>query len=63
VFATDPVYVNFGGNTITASTSDHYFPGGVYYDFAIGGDKVAQHTHLAVRAVDADCTVYISEKE
>jgi len=37
---------------------------GVYYDFALGGGKVGQFTHLAVlRAGDADCMVYVSEKE
>lgn len=63
VYATSPVYMNFGDNTVTAATTDHYYPSGVYYDFAIGGDRVAQYGYLAVRAAEIDCTVYISEKE
>lgn len=64
VYATGPVYLRFGGASVTATTSDHYYPTGVYYDFAIGGDKVAQFTNLAVlRAEATDCIVYVSEKE
>ncbi len=63
VYATGPVYLKFGDNTVTAATTDHYYPTGLYYDFAIGGGRVAQYTNLAVRAVDSSCTVYISEKE
>ncbi len=65
LYATGNVYVRFGGSTITAATTDHYFPTGVYYDFAIGGGgKVGQFTNVAVLRADAsDCTVYISEKE
>lgn len=64
VFASGPVFLRFGGSDVTANASDHYFPAGVYYDFAIGGGKVGQSTHLAVlRAEGSDCTVYLSEKE
>lgn len=47
---------------MTASATDHYYPDGLYYDFAIGGDKTLHFTHLAVLAADAGGTVYISEK-
>lgn len=63
LYATSPVYVRFGGASVSATTTDHYFPAGVYYDFAIGGDKVAHYTHLAVLRVSSDGTVYVSEKE
>lgn len=65
VFATGGVYLRFGGSGVTAAASDHYFPEGVYYDFAIsGGDsKGPRFTHLAVLAAGANCTVYVSEKE
>jgi len=62
VYATGAVYLRFGENDVAASTTDHYFPQGVYYDFAIGGYGVDHTPYLAVRAVDADCTVYVSEK-
>ena len=63
VYATDAVYLRFGENDAVASSSDHYFPGGVYYDFAIGGYGVDHTPYLAVLAANANCTVYISEKE
>lgn len=63
LYATGPVYVKFGDATVTATSSDHYFPTGVYYDFSIGGDKVPHYTHIAVLRVTADCAVYVSEKE
>jgi hypothetical protein len=64
IYATGPVYLKFGNSSVTATVTDHYYPEGVYYDFAVsGGDKTAQYTHLAVLAVGAACTVYVSEKE
>lgn len=65
VYATGAVYLRFGGPSVTSAATDHYFPQGVYYDFAIsGGDAKGPHnTHLAVLAAGSDCTVYVSEKE
>lgn len=63
LYATGPVYIRFGDSGVTATASDHYFPAGVYYDFAVGGGRVKQHTHVAALRVSADCTLYISEKE
>lgn len=58
-----PIYVALGDSSITASNADHYFPAGVYYDIAIGGDKTGHATHIAALAVDGDGTLYLSEKE
>lgn len=63
VYAEQPIYVRFGDSAVTASATDHYFPAGVYYDFSVGGDNMAHYTHVAVLAVSADGSVYISEKE
>lgn len=63
IYATGAVRIKFGDNTVTAGASDHYFPSGLYYDFSIGGDKTLHTSHLAVLADDADCSVYISEKQ
>ena len=63
LYATDAVYVKFGDENVTATASDHYYPSGIYYDFSLGGDKVPHYTHVAILAVAADCTVYVSEKE
>lgn len=65
LYATGPVYVKFGTSTVTAANTDHYYPDGLYYDFAIsGGDSKGPHyTHVAVLAAASNCTVYVSEKE
>ena len=64
LYASVPVHVKFGTSSVTAATSDHYFPAGTYYDFSIGGGKVNHYTHVAViRNGSTDGTVYISEKE
>lgn len=66
LYVTAPVYVRFGDSTVTAASTDHYFPEGVYYDFAIssGSDgKGAHASHVAVLAVSSNASVYISEKE
>ena len=63
VYATEPVYLAFGDATVTATASDHYFPAGIYYDVAIGGEKTGHYTHMAVLRVSADGNVYVSEKE
>lgn len=63
IYADVPVYLKFGGVTVTAANTDHYFPEGVYYDMAIGGGQAAHYTHVAVLRVDGDGDVYISEKE
>lgn len=62
LYATTGVYIKFGDSAVTATTSDHYFPAGVYYDFAIGGDGAAQKTHIAALRESSDGAVYISEK-
>ncbi len=63
VYASEDVYINFGGASVTATSSDHFFPAGTYYDFAIGGDGTGHYTHIAVLRVNADGNVYVSEKE
>ncbi len=63
LYATVPVFVKFGDVNVVATTSDHYFPAGLYYDFAIGGEKTAHYTHIAVLSADQAGDVYISEKE
>lgn len=63
LYATVPVYLAFGGVSVEATSSDHYFPAGVYYDVSIGGEKTGHYTHMAVLRVNSDGSVYISEKE
>ncbi len=63
LYATAPVYVRFGDNAVSAASTDHYYPSGIYYDFSIGGGRSVQYRYVSVRAVQADCTVYLSEKE
>lgn len=63
IYAAVPVYVAFGDSSVAATTSDHFFPEGIYYDFAIGGEQAAHNTHVAVLRASVDGPVYISEKE
>lgn len=63
VYATQDVYLKFGGSGVTATSADHFFPAGIYYDFAIGGGGAGHSAHLAVLRRSADGTVYVSEKE
>jgi len=63
VYATNDIYIQFGDNTVDATLTDHFFPKGLYYDFAIGGDKTFQTQYLSVLAISSDCDVYISEKQ
>lgn len=63
IYTDVPTYIAFGDSSITATASDHFFPAGIYYDVAIGGDHSAHYTHAAVLQVSAGGTIYISEKE
>jgi hypothetical protein len=65
LYATTPVYVKLGNANVTATTADHFFPAGVYYDIAItaGSGKTAQDLYLSVLRVTDDGTLFISEKE
>lgn len=62
LYATDAVYIRFGGSSVTATTSDHYFPANTYYDIAIGGEESNHANYIAVIRANADCILYISEK-
>jgi len=63
IYSTTDVYLNFGDNSVTADSADHFFPADTYYDFAIGGDGTGHFTHVAALRVTSDGTLYISEKE
>ncbi len=64
LYATVPVFLKMGDDSVTATASDHYFPAGIYYDFAIEGSASVHYSHMAVlRADGVDGMVYISEKE
>lgn len=64
LYATVPTYLAFGDSSVTATSANHYFPAGLYYDVSIGGDDVAHYSHVAVIRADAeDGVIYISEKE
>lgn len=64
IFCTENIYIEFGNNSIIANNNSHFFPAGVYYDFAINNLKQAKDTHIAILKAGAnDAIVYISEKE
>lgn len=58
-----PFYFKLGDVTVTATSDDHYMPGGIYYAIALGDAKNKHATHIAaIQASDAG-TLYISETE
>ena len=65
IYSTVAVYLKFGDNTVNATTADHYFPAGTYYDIAISGGsgKGAHNAYVSVLRFDEDGAIYISEKE
>lgn len=63
LFANTDVFIACGDSSVTATSADHFFPAGVYYDIAIGGDNSAHYTHISVLQASSAGTVYISEKE
>ncbi|MEI7609012.1 MAG: hypothetical protein WCJ64_16670, partial [Rhodospirillaceae bacterium] len=65
LYATGPVYLATGDATVTAGTSDHFFPAGSYQHISLGGDLQGRnrHTCLAAMRADGDCSLYVSEKE
>ena len=63
LYATGPVYIKFGGSDVVATTGDHFFPGGIYYDVSLGNGKASHASHVAVLAADQDCVLYVSEKD
>jgi len=70
LYLTVPCYIKFGFDaSVRATSSDHYFPEGVYYDFAIGGkggpasmDEVQNYGYISVLAVSSSGNAYLSEK-
>jgi hypothetical protein len=65
VYATVPVFIEFGDNNVTADANSHYFPAGVYYDIAISGGsgKGVHNSYMAAIRSEEDGLLYISEKE
>lgn len=63
IYADTDIYVECGDNTVTATSSSHFFPAGLYYDVSIGEPSQSTRNYIAVIAKSADGTVYISEKE
>ena len=63
LYASEDVYVKFGDAGVSATSADHFFPKGVYYDFAVGGDRTPHYTHVAVLQVTTGGNFYVSEKE
>ena len=62
LYADVDVYVKFGDSSVTATTSDHFFPKGLYYDLSIGAERTGHDTHVAVLRASADGNLYVSEK-
>lgn len=63
IYSDVDLFINFGDNGVSATTSDHFFPAKTYYDLAIGGGRTGQSSHIAVISNGTDGTLYISEKQ
>ena len=62
LYATVPMFVRLGDNTVTAAATDHFLPAETYLDIAVGGGKVTQYGYVAFIRASSDGTVYVSEK-
>jgi hypothetical protein len=62
LYASAPVYLRFGSASVSATSSDHYLPAGMYCDLAIGGEGTFQTAYVAALRAETDCILYISEK-
>ncbi|MCD8562849.1 MAG: hypothetical protein LRY54_02065 [Alphaproteobacteria bacterium] len=63
LYSTTDIYVRLGGASVTATSSDHFFPANTYYDIAVGGDETGHATYIAALQVSGGGTLYVSEKE
>ena len=63
LYATGPVYIKFGGSDVVATSADHFFPAGFYYDVSLGNGKAGHAAYVAALKADQDCVLYVSEKE
>jgi len=64
LYATTDVYIKFSGNASDGATSaSHFFPAGIYYDFAIGDPRNGNYRYIHALRVSADGMIYVSEKE
>ncbi len=62
VYATVPMFIRLGNNTVTATTSDHYLPADTYMDIAVAGSATQTYGYIAAIRASSDGTLYISEK-
>jgi hypothetical protein len=63
LFATVNCYIEQGDSSVTATTSRHFLPAGMYIDLDIGGTRTAHNPYVAVIRASSDGTLYISERE
>lgn len=59
LYSTTDCFIRFGDSSIVATTDDHFYPAGLFYDFAVN----ANDTHVAVIQATAGGTLYASERE
>ncbi len=71
IFATTACFIKLSDTSgDAATTSDHYFPAGIYYDISLGGrpsegygQKKPNKKYISAIQEGASGTLYISEKE
>ncbi len=62
IYATVPMFVRLGDNTVTATTSDHYLPADTYMDISISNNANQSYAYIAAIQSSSNGTLYISEK-
>lgn len=62
IYATVPMFVRLGGNTVTAAATDHYLPADTYMDISVAGSTTQSYAYIAAIRSSSDGTLYISEK-
>jgi hypothetical protein len=62
LYATVPMFIRLGDNTVTATTSDHYLPADTYMDVSVAANEKQKYTAIAAIRNSSDGTLYISEK-
>lgn len=63
LYATEDMYIKFGGGTVQATNADHIFEKGMKMAFRVGTRQEQLYTHISALAVDTDGTLRISEAE
>jgi hypothetical protein len=66
IYSTDSCFIELGGASVVANTSNsHFIPGGFYMDISLGSENDSRNNYKYISVVSADNegTLYVSERE